>query len=94
MNTASWRYRAHALYLRKLKGLRFAVGAFTNLSQDHLDDFKTMENYAAAKARFFQAEMIDCAVMNADDPASEQMLADWHARRSPIPLRERGSPRL
>lgn len=69
---------AHALYLRKLKGLRFAVGAFTNLSQDHLDDFKTMENYAAAKARFFQAEMIDCAVMNADDPASEQMLADWH----------------
>lgn len=37
-----------------------------------------MENYAAAKARFFQAEMIDCAVMNADDPASEQMLADWH----------------
>lgn len=69
---------AHALYLRKLKGLRFAVGAFTNLSQDHLDDFKTMENYAAAKALLFQAEMIDCAVINADDPASGQMLSDWH----------------
>ncbi len=69
---------AHALYLRKLKGLRFAVGAFTNLSQDHLDDFKTMENYAAAKALLFQPEMIDCAVMNADDPASGQMLSGWH----------------
>lgn len=68
---------AHALYLRKIKGLHFIVGGFTNLSQDHLDDFKTMENYAAAKALFFTREMMDCAVVNDDDPATARMIRDW-----------------
>lgn len=44
---------SHALALGRVAGTRFAVGAFTNLSQDHLDFHPTMEDYFDAKARLF-----------------------------------------
>ena len=44
---------SHALMLGRVAGIRFAVGAFTNLSQDHLDFHPDMEDYFAAKARLF-----------------------------------------
>src|SRR3954470_10891487 len=44
---------SHALALGRVNGTRFAVGAFTNLSQDHLDFHHDMEDYFAAKARLF-----------------------------------------
>jgi UDP-N-acetylmuramoyl-L-alanyl-D-glutamate--2,6-diaminopimelate ligase len=44
---------SHALVLGRVAGVRFAVGAFTNLSQDHLDFHPDMEDYFAAKARLF-----------------------------------------
>jgi UDP-N-acetylmuramoyl-L-alanyl-D-glutamate--2,6-diaminopimelate ligase len=44
---------SHALALGRAAGTRFAVGAFTNLSQDHLDFHPTMEDYFAAKATLF-----------------------------------------
>jgi UDP-N-acetylmuramoyl-L-alanyl-D-glutamate--2,6-diaminopimelate ligase len=44
---------SHALVLGRVAGIRFAVGAFTNLSQDHLDFHADMEDYFAAKARLF-----------------------------------------
>nr|WP_271214974.1 UDP-N-acetylmuramoyl-L-alanyl-D-glutamate--2,6-diaminopimelate ligase [Pseudonocardia halophobica] len=44
---------SHALALGRVAGTRFAVGAFTNLSQDHLDFHHDMEEYFAAKARLF-----------------------------------------
>jgi UDP-N-acetylmuramoyl-L-alanyl-D-glutamate--2,6-diaminopimelate ligase len=44
---------SHALAMGRVAGTRFAVGAFTNLSQDHLDFHATMESYFAAKARLF-----------------------------------------
>ena len=69
---------AHALALRKVVGLKYEVAVFTNLTQDHLDDFKTMENYAAAKALLFSDDMARCAVVNGDDPASATMLAGYH----------------
>lgn len=55
-------------------GIRFAVGAFTNLTQDHLDFHKTMEEYRRAKARLFAVS--DRGVINLDDPAADAMLAD------------------
>lgn len=58
---------AHALELRKLAGMRFAVAAFTNLSQDHFDMFGNMENYRAAKMRLFTPDMCDFAIYNCDD---------------------------
>jgi len=44
---------SHALALGRVSGTRFAVGAFTNLSQDHLDFHPTMEDYFLAKAKLF-----------------------------------------
>jgi UDP-N-acetylmuramoyl-L-alanyl-D-glutamate--2,6-diaminopimelate ligase len=44
---------SHALVMGRVAGIRFTVGAFTNLSQDHLDFHPDMEDYFAAKARLF-----------------------------------------
>jgi UDP-N-acetylmuramoyl-L-alanyl-D-glutamate--2,6-diaminopimelate ligase len=44
---------SHALALGRVSGIRFAVGAFTNLSQDHLDFHHDLEDYFAAKAMLF-----------------------------------------
>lgn len=59
---------AHALALSKLEGICFEVGVFTNLTQDHLDYFKTMEAYRDAKLRLFEEGVIKSAVLNFDDP--------------------------
>lgn len=56
---------SQALAQGRVNGLRFAVGAFTNLTQDHLDYHKTWENYFNAKRILF--ENCDTAVTNADD---------------------------
>ena len=57
---------SHALFLDRVYGIPFEVGIFTNLTQDHLDFHKTMENYCDAKARLFS--MCRTGVVNADDP--------------------------
>jgi UDP-N-acetylmuramoyl-L-alanyl-D-glutamate--2,6-diaminopimelate ligase len=44
---------SHALALGRVAGVEFAIGAFTNLSQDHLDFHPTLEDYFAAKAKLF-----------------------------------------
>ena len=46
---------AHALELNKLDGIEFEVGALTNITQDHLDYFGNMENYAKAKFKLFES---------------------------------------
>ena len=56
---------SQALAQGRVNGLRFALGAFTNLTQDHLDYHKTWENYFASKRILF--ENCDIAVTNADD---------------------------
>lgn len=65
---------AHALDLRKLVGMQFDEGVFTNFSQDHLDYFGTMETYRKAKEKFFDPFYIKHAVVNADDEAGKHML--------------------
>ena len=65
---------AHALDLRKLVGVQFEEGIFTNFSQDHLDYFGTMEIYRKAKEKFFSDFYLKHAVVNADDEAAEHML--------------------
>ncbi len=60
---------SHALCLHRVDGLTFSVGAFTNLTQDHLDFHKTMEAYRQAKGRLFAQSR--AAVINTDDPAGE-----------------------
>ena len=63
---------SHALALDRVYGVPYAVGIFTNLTQDHLDFHKTMEAYCDAKAILFR----NCrtGVVNADDPWTERLL--------------------
>ena len=56
---------SHALYLHRVDCIPFAVGAFTNLTEDHLDFHKTMENYRQAKALLFRK--CGFSVFNIDD---------------------------
>ena len=56
---------SHALDLDRVYGCHFDVGIFSNLTQDHLDFHKTMENYRNAKAKLF--DMCDSGVINTDD---------------------------
>jgi UDP-N-acetylmuramoyl-L-alanyl-D-glutamate--2,6-diaminopimelate ligase len=58
---------SHALDQHRVEGLRFTVTAFTNLSHDHLDYHRTMEEYFAAKAQLFTREHAKRAVIWCDD---------------------------
>ena len=63
---------SHSLTLERVAGITFDVGVFSNLSQDHLDFHKDMEDYAAAKRKLFS----QCREgwLNADDPWTPFML--------------------
>ncbi len=65
---------SHALFLDRVYGVSYEVGVFTNLTQDHLDFHKTMEDYCDAKALLFQ----NCktGVVNAGDPWTPRLLKD------------------
>ena len=65
---------SHALVLHRVGGVRFHTGLFTNLTQDHLDFHKTMEEYRKAKSMLFS--VCDHGVINADDPAAEKLLEE------------------
>ena len=62
---------SHALDQDRVAGCTFEAGIFTNLTQDHLDYHKTMENYLQAKKKLFAQSRL--AVINADDPYAAQM---------------------
>ncbi len=63
---------SHAVALERIGGVHYNVAAFTNLTEDHLDFHKTMENYCDAKAELFAR--CDRAVVNGDDPWSGRIL--------------------
>jgi len=67
---------AHALELNKVDGITFFASAFTNLTQDHLDDFEHMDNYKRAKKRLFSA-ISEKAVINIDDSSGTDMVTDF-----------------
>ncbi len=67
---------SHALALGRVAGSRFAVAAFTNLSQDHLDFHPDMESYYRAKASLFTPQLAERAVIWVDDPAGERLAAE------------------
>lgn len=64
---------AHAIALRKLLGVKAEVAVFTNFSQDHLDFFKTMENYRAVKKSFFTEKYVKNVVTNVDDELGREI---------------------
>ena len=67
---------AHALDMHRLDGMTFECGCYTNLSQDHLDYFGTMENYFQCKKAFFTSGMAKNAAINADDERAAELLRD------------------
>ncbi|WP_352400914.1 UDP-N-acetylmuramoyl-L-alanyl-D-glutamate--2,6-diaminopimelate ligase [Anaerotignum sp.] len=62
---------SHSLDLHRVDGIQYEIGIFTNLTQDHLDYHKTMENYKLAKGKLF--ERAKKSVINLDDAAGEFM---------------------
>lgn len=71
---------SHALALDRVEGTSFAVAAFTNLSQDHLDFHGTMEDYFAAKSLLFDGRAA-AHVIDVTDPPGRRL-----AERSPGPV--------
>ena len=65
---------SHALYLNRVDNIPYAVGAFTNLTEDHLDFHGTMENYRQAKSMLFSR--CKTGVFNNEDPVTPKMLAE------------------
>lgn len=64
---------SHALALNRVEGTKFSVVAFTNLSQDHLDFHKNMEDYYQAKSRLFKFGFAEKAIINIDDPWGKRL---------------------
>lgn len=69
---------SHSLYYERIAGLHFKIGAFTNLTEDHLDFHKTMENYLNEKLKLLNYLDSDATfIANGDDEASKKFLAKW-----------------
>jgi UDP-N-acetylmuramoyl-L-alanyl-D-glutamate--2,6-diaminopimelate ligase len=69
---------SHALDQGRMIGIPFDVAVFTNLTRDHLDYHRTMENYFAAKRLLFDGTVYPAprvAVLNAHDPRCEELAA-------------------
>src|SRR3954453_493391 len=67
---------SHALELRRVDGIHFAVAAFTNLSQDHLDFHPSMEAYFEAKRRLFTDFDVGVAIVDVDDPWGRRLASE------------------
>lgn len=72
VDTVAMEVSSHAIDLHRVDGVRFAVAAFANLSQDHLDYHHTLEEYFNTKVRLFTDMHPRLRVINVDD---------WHGRR-------------
>jgi len=71
---------SHAIAQKRIGGLRFAGGIFTNLTRDHLDYHKTFENYRDAKKAFFDGLPKSAfAIINADDKNGMYMVQNCKA---------------
>ncbi len=70
---------SHALQQRRVDGVEFKVAVFTNLTQDHLDYHRSLDDYFQSKRRLFvdmpQAEQ-PLAVLNADDPFGRRLISE------------------
>jgi UDP-N-acetylmuramyl-tripeptide synthetase len=66
---------SHALAQERVLGTNFTVAIFTNLSHDHLDFHKNMENYLSEKIKLFKMLLPDgIAIVNVDDPCGKYVI--------------------
>jgi len=80
---------SHSVSEKRISGLSFAGGIFTNLTLDHLDYHKTIENYCDAKKNFFDIlPATSFAIANIDDGNGEYMLSTTKARTYTLSLKK------
>lgn len=73
---------SHAVEQKRIAGVNFTGGVFTNISRDHLDYHKTFDNYIVAKKKFFDRLSEDAfALTNIDDKYGETMVMDTKAKK-------------
>lgn len=79
---------SHSIDQKRISGLSFNGGIFTNLTRDHLDYHKTVENYLKAKKTFFDHLPAEAfALTNADDKSGLVMLQNTAAKKLTYSLR-------
>jgi len=79
---------SHAADQKRIAGLKFEGGIFTNLTHDHLDYHKTFDNYLAAKKSFFDSlPATSFALVNIDDRNGRVMLQNCPARQYSFSVR-------
>lgn len=79
---------SHSIDQKRISGLSFDGGIFTNLTRDHLDYHKTVENYLKAKKKFFDdLPATAFALTNADDKSGSVMLQNTAAKKLTYSLR-------
>ena len=64
---------SHGIHQDRVKGLNFNYGCFTNISRDHLDYHKSMQDYSNVKESFFLNNSFDAALINIDTSLGERI---------------------
>jgi len=75
---------SHALDQGRVAGAEFDIAVFTNLTHDHLDYHKTIEDYADAKFQLFQSPKLKHAIVNIDDSYGVQLIDSLPAALSTV----------
>ncbi|UCF30110.1 MAG: UDP-N-acetylmuramoyl-L-alanyl-D-glutamate--2,6-diaminopimelate ligase [bacterium] len=83
---------SHALALERVTAIRMEVAVFTNLTRDHLDFHRDMEDYFQAKARLFLEGEVIHRLVNIDDPYGRRIVEDLGAQAVTFGM-ERGDVR-
>lgn len=82
---------SHAAHQKRIAGLYFTGGVFTNITHDHLDYHKTFDEYIKAKKSFFDGlDKNAFALVNADDKRSDVMLQNCKAKHATFSIKSSG----
>ena len=72
---------AHAIYYKKTAGVTFDICVFTNMTRDHLDFFKNMDNYAKTKKSVFVNNCAKTAIINIDDDLGKEIFCEKNGNK-------------